>query len=519
MNQDETIALFIEGKEKWNEWAEGMLAERKRLEEAGEWEIGKGDGWPDGSNIETQTWLDAATADFRGLILNEAHEWRRNKEDEGEPILNPRFKRDLGSMVFPGTVDFRITEFRTEVNFDGTVFHGYADFEGAIFRRISCFIGVRFEDKSYFTDTKFEDEVSFGEAVFADKCVFSGAMFDKYSSFGDARFECSTYFDHARFGSLAAFDHALFAGGASFCLARFEDEAEFARASFSAYALFERVVFQNSANFPVVLFHEGIDFEGCEFAELARWDRAHFASDASFRSVKSRKAFSLRQTVFAEPPDFLEADFHVAPVVDDMTVSLPVAYRVLEVEDGEYAINGGYVGACNCTKTADDHRFMRTLRKLADDGGDHLQSMNFFADEIRARRHWVDLPGGPGMARYYFGWAYQIVSDFGRSVSRPFGWWLGSIAAFAGVYGWLATVKPVDGWAAGYLSARHALVVGGLTRSGKLNEVLGRLFGDGEGVMKVPDGAGFVMLAQPVVSAVFLFFMALALRNHFKIGR
>ncbi len=49
---------------------------------------------------------------------------------------------------------------------------------------------------------------------------------------------------------------------------------------------------------------------------------------------------------------------------------------------------------------------------------------------------------------------------------------------------------------------------------------MGRLFGvDGEGVARVPDGAAFVMLLQPLVSAVFIFFMLLALRNHFKIRR
>ncbi len=28
MNQDQTIALFLQGKDAWNAWAEAMLAER-----------------------------------------------------------------------------------------------------------------------------------------------------------------------------------------------------------------------------------------------------------------------------------------------------------------------------------------------------------------------------------------------------------------------------------------------------------------------------------------------------------
>ena len=38
MTRDETIALFLQGREAWNAWAEAMLAERKALEEAGEWD-------------------------------------------------------------------------------------------------------------------------------------------------------------------------------------------------------------------------------------------------------------------------------------------------------------------------------------------------------------------------------------------------------------------------------------------------------------------------------------------------
>ncbi len=32
MNRDETVALFLQGREAWNAWAEKMLAGRKALE-------------------------------------------------------------------------------------------------------------------------------------------------------------------------------------------------------------------------------------------------------------------------------------------------------------------------------------------------------------------------------------------------------------------------------------------------------------------------------------------------------
>jgi hypothetical protein len=37
MTRDETVALFLRGREAWNAWAEKMLAERKAMEEDGRW--------------------------------------------------------------------------------------------------------------------------------------------------------------------------------------------------------------------------------------------------------------------------------------------------------------------------------------------------------------------------------------------------------------------------------------------------------------------------------------------------
>ncbi len=41
MDRDGTVALFLQGREAWNAWAEKMLAERKALEEAGRWSAEK----------------------------------------------------------------------------------------------------------------------------------------------------------------------------------------------------------------------------------------------------------------------------------------------------------------------------------------------------------------------------------------------------------------------------------------------------------------------------------------------
>ncbi|GAA6211177.1 hypothetical protein NBRC116602_09170 [Hyphomicrobiales bacterium 4NK60-0047b] len=69
MNREETLALYElaqkEGVESWNTWANEMLEEKKRLEQAGEWEATKNllDGL-DPANEVTKIWLKKAEANF-----------------------------------------------------------------------------------------------------------------------------------------------------------------------------------------------------------------------------------------------------------------------------------------------------------------------------------------------------------------------------------------------------------------------------------------------------------------------
>ena len=41
MDRDQTVALFLEGREAWNAWAEARLAERKAMEADGRWSAEK----------------------------------------------------------------------------------------------------------------------------------------------------------------------------------------------------------------------------------------------------------------------------------------------------------------------------------------------------------------------------------------------------------------------------------------------------------------------------------------------
>ena len=159
MNRDETVELFLKGREAWNAWAEGLLAERKALEAAGTWKSRRRNcPWrrEKGENPETQAWLDKAFADFsRCLFLVQGRRGprRRRKKEQKKARTAARLSNQFSLRL--SRIDFerlplskrrlvrkchfhRLHRFYTlplpvTPAFDGVAFTRYARFERAAF--------------------------------------------------------------------------------------------------------------------------------------------------------------------------------------------------------------------------------------------------------------------------------------------------------------------------------------------------------------------------------------------------
>ena len=95
MNKEETLALYEQGRDAWNAWAEKMLADRTALEAAG--------AWKNASKAYFEEHSFDTEADFRGFI-------------------------------FPGDAGFDGTTFRDTAGFGLSVFNCSADFTNAVFQ-------------------------------------------------------------------------------------------------------------------------------------------------------------------------------------------------------------------------------------------------------------------------------------------------------------------------------------------------------------------------------------------------
>jgi hypothetical protein len=124
MNKKETRDLFAQGRDAWNAWAAEMVAERERLEAAGE----NFSEFPPSDAVIA--WRSEAAADFSEEKFADAD--------------------SFAAFKFPGAAIFR-----------KAVFSGYADFEKAVFSGTAVFPEAVFSDYAFFSEALFETEAYF----------------------------------------------------------------------------------------------------------------------------------------------------------------------------------------------------------------------------------------------------------------------------------------------------------------------------------------------------------------------
>ena len=283
MNRDETVALFLQGREAWNTWAEKMLAERKALEDGGQWSATESFGILIPLNYKTLVWAKAAAVDFSDCLLPVDLEGR-SKEKGEEVGKQGKDREPLGSVPTETvTIDFMNFLFPSEASFKGATFDGAASFQDATFAGVTRFSRVTFTGSVFFASATFRGDSSFGKAAFG-----------KFASFMDACFSGPTSFNAATFSDHAGFRNAIFGA-----------QARFTNATFSSDAFFESVTFQDATNY----------------------GKAAFLKETRFRGAKIDRAFDMTGATFAQVPAFNQADFKQAPDLDDVRFPLPGFWR------------------------------------------------------------------------------------------------------------------------------------------------------------------------------------------------
>jgi uncharacterized protein YjbI with pentapeptide repeats len=269
MNREETIALWQKGKGAWNTWARAMLAERKRLEESGEWEQKQGD------------WEERAGADFEGHAFeNDA---------------------DFCEYIFPGHVNFSEATFSDSVCFGGAIFCDGAGFVKVKFSGDVWFAWATFVGFSGFPDSTFSGTVDFSETTFYDDAVFSKATFSD-----DAGFINVTFYGDADFRSVTFSDTAYFIGGT------FGKSLTLRSAVFEKPMLCKNARFCGDTTFWGMRADGGFDLQDARFVQVPDFRQASFREAIGLDEVKIRVPITLTgpdgKDITYTPPDLTGQD-------------------------------------------------------------------------------------------------------------------------------------------------------------------------------------------------------------------
>lgn len=345
---------------------------------------------------------------------------------------------------FDGNARLDEAEFQADASFENAAFNGTAGLVKARFMGRAKFDQAHFASEARFGEVAFSGPLSFEEVVFGGKtsfrlaqfggeAVFDKAVFAKDVRIAEARFAETAQFQQTHFARSADFQKTIFSKTADFTGARFGRDADFGGVSFTQSADFGEVKFKGNASFSEAAFLGAASFSQTSFRARGSFRRSNFAGAADFAAVQSRGAFVLAGSRFAQVPSFQEASFREPPRLDYITIADPIRFFPEREPDDKqprpYLLRGMKMGG-----NGDIAARYRRLRQFAADAGDYEREREFFAQELRARRFWIDHPFGHGLGRFWLGWLYGGLSDFGRSVGRPLLCWALTVPLFALVY-------------------------------------------------------------------------------------
>ena len=247
MNVDESLRLYKQGREKWNEWADSMLACREN----------------------SKAWKDAARVAF------------------GSPIINA----DFSGFIFPGHAPFYRVTFNGTTTFEGATFEGAAGFEGAIFTDFA-----KFEEVTFKGDTTFE------RATFEGAAEFERATFTDFAKFEEATFKGTTRFKEATFEENVWFWETTFTGGTEFGAVTFKGTATFGAVTFKGAATFDEATFEGAATFRPSTFEKFTSFDGAKFRARADFRAVQGNSEFTMANAEFMEVPDFQQATFVEAP-------------------------------------------------------------------------------------------------------------------------------------------------------------------------------------------------------------------------
>jgi uncharacterized protein YjbI with pentapeptide repeats len=480
--------------------------------------------------------------------------------------------------VFEGSATFTDAVFAGRSSFTGAVFVSVT-FDGARFGNTTWFDGVLFVASASFVRAVFGEHAGFEGASF-NSAHFSYSEFGHNPTFDDAVFSRLVQFDYASFGDHAYFRGTAFEGPAIFDMAEFGDGATFEahdprvfneaaterakslpeghrelylnRARTADPSGFQRItycrarfgsedsgrdsgerVFRSIVLWLPRLFHSpphrmgsqdpGASFSGRTLHGFSDFSRAQFDQPPDFADVRQVDHLDLAGAVFSfrasgwprwrywttqtatatrlRRLQRLASEIHAVDAERDFAILERIAERGI-------AWSAWWA---KVVRPWDFHRMMRATPVAGVRRRGRRSGLDWLRGSATSAWFLISGVGRPAVLTMLT-CCYRILSDFGRSVVLPTVWFIVSLFAFGFWYGTYVTggMSWKKASALATFTMANAIPFAGASR---------QAFVDSAAVLftSVPEGVHAIALAQGIVSAVLLFLIILALRNHFRI--
>ncbi|MEX0921393.1 MAG: pentapeptide repeat-containing protein [Rhodovibrionaceae bacterium] len=345
--------------------------------------------------------------------------------------------------------------------------------------------------------------IAFKRGIFCERYVFpvqvdlQKAKIEGYADFRGSCFLDEAFFIESTFYSVADFAYSSMESFAIFDKATFRGPAIFSRIKIGEYCSFSSSSFEDEAAFINSDFPEVADFSKARFSSYVGFNEARFPGSAEFMSASFNYTADFSTSVFAIPPTFDGRTIHPDTIWPEEEDQWPSA-----TNDKEEA------------KRAE--RTWSSLRLAMNHAQRHNAEMDFFGRELDARRVHSSFEIRNVIL------LYKLLSDYGRSVSRPLYWWLGAwFFAFSANYWLLLGHFPhytfEHGAAITDFTLGNALSLGGTyTNTERRHWLADKVFGSPD-TSQIPWLIDFLSLGHSIASLLCIFLIGLALRNRLRI--
>ncbi|WP_152630682.1 hypothetical protein [Thalassospira sp. HJ] len=540
MNQEETLALWKQGKEAWNAWAEEMLRRRDDLQKRSELTLDAFSLEIIGENESTKQWIQAAQAVF--------------SSEENPTTFSSDI--DLDGVIFPFSVSFYCAQIHGSINFSHCVFEHTFKLKKCLINGSINFRESHFKGLFSIDETEIKSECLFFETLFNDSCQiyrsslcgyvnFNSAEFSDEFRISDCAFLSDSSFCGANFAETADFRDCSFWGAIELNWSTFKSSTSFINCMFSADFELNEVHFQkdfflrtievggvfssqkNEFDDEVVIedttFSSDCSLSYCTFKRSCLLLNVNFGGHSDFKASNFSQGLSFHSSEFQFVPDFSQTHFLESPALDGVIIKFSPTQTVKSDESQN--------------NTSLVWRY-RSLKRIAIQAHDHGKEQEYFAAELKSRRLFIDRPWS---FRWWLNLSFEVFSDYGRSILRPLFSWLISIILFSYLYFLLHLPKGnfwafdegkcVDGngsalKSAVLLSTSKALVFS--AASGKEAQELAKLCLYGGNANESSPYSSplpnhlfhslfYLEVTQVIWSSILVFLILLGIRNHFKL--